>query len=124
VLIFVARDSGVRYILCVVGDAQPDRREGRRLHWKERNMIIVAKFASICPTCSQRIAVGEKVEWSKGSKAAHVACGAGGVSQRSSYRGPYRGSRRNSRAGSAPQVAGYSSWCTGRDGCGCFDCAS
>jgi hypothetical protein len=41
-------------------------------------MIITAKFASVCPTCSSRIAIGEKVEWSKGSKAAHVACGASG----------------------------------------------
>ena len=46
-------------------------------------MIITAKFASVCPVCSQRIAVGEKVEWSKGSKAAHVACGASGVASKS-----------------------------------------
>jgi hypothetical protein len=37
-------------------------------------MIIVAKFASVCPCCSARIAVGAKVEWSKGEKARHVAC--------------------------------------------------
>lgn len=40
-------------------------------------MIITAKFASICPTCSQRIDVGSKVEWSKGAKALHVACSGG-----------------------------------------------
>ncbi len=37
-------------------------------------MIIAAKFASVCPCCSARIEVGSKVEWSKGSKARHVAC--------------------------------------------------
>jgi hypothetical protein len=37
-------------------------------------MIIVAKFASTCPKCRNAIAVGSKVEWSKGSKATHVAC--------------------------------------------------
>lgn len=37
-------------------------------------MIITAKFASVCPCCSSRIAVGSKVEWSKGSKAVHAAC--------------------------------------------------
>ncbi len=38
-------------------------------------MIITAKFASVCPCCSSRIAVGAKVEWSRGEKAKHVACG-------------------------------------------------
>lgn len=37
-------------------------------------MIIVAKFASVCPCCSVRINVGSKVEWSKGAKAVHAAC--------------------------------------------------
>lgn len=40
-------------------------------------MIITAKFTSVCPACSRRIAAGEKVEWSKGSKAVHVACAGG-----------------------------------------------
>jgi hypothetical protein len=39
-------------------------------------MVIIAKFASVCPCCSQRIEVGSKVEWTKGSKARHVACSA------------------------------------------------
>ena len=30
-------------------------------------MIITAKFASVCPCCSQRIVPGSKIEWSKGS---------------------------------------------------------
>lgn len=37
-------------------------------------MIITAKFASVCPTCSNRIDVGAKVEWSKGARAVHAAC--------------------------------------------------
>lgn len=37
-------------------------------------MIITAKFAATCPCCSAQIKVGEKVEWTKGSKARHVAC--------------------------------------------------
>ena len=37
-------------------------------------MIITAKFASVCPCCSNRIAVGVKVEWAKGSPARHVSC--------------------------------------------------
>lgn len=37
-------------------------------------MIIIAKFTSVCPCCSNRIAVGEKIDWSKGEKARHVAC--------------------------------------------------
>lgn len=39
-------------------------------------MIIIAKFTSVCPCCNQRIDAGSKVEWTKGSKAAHVACAA------------------------------------------------
>jgi hypothetical protein len=37
-------------------------------------MIITAKFASTCPCCAAPIAVGAKVEWSKGSRAVHAAC--------------------------------------------------
>jgi hypothetical protein len=37
-------------------------------------MTIIAKFASFCPVCGQRIKVGEKVEWSKGQKACHLNC--------------------------------------------------
>ena len=39
-------------------------------------MVITAKFASSCPKCGQPISVGSKVEWNKGSRAAHVSCGA------------------------------------------------
>ena len=37
-------------------------------------MVITAKFASVCPCCSNRITPGIKVEWSKGSEARHVSC--------------------------------------------------
>jgi len=37
-------------------------------------MIITAKYASVCPCCSQRIVPGTKVEWAKGSPAKHGAC--------------------------------------------------
>jgi hypothetical protein len=40
-------------------------------------MMITARFASTCPTCRAAIAVGSKVEWSKGSPARHAACAAG-----------------------------------------------
>lgn len=39
-------------------------------------MIITAKFASTCSCCSQRIAVGSKIEWTKGTPAKHVSCSA------------------------------------------------
>lgn len=37
-------------------------------------MIIVAKFASRCPACSERIVPGASVEWTKGSPARHADC--------------------------------------------------
>lgn len=37
-------------------------------------MTITAKFASTCPSCSKPIAVGTKVEWSKGARATHTYC--------------------------------------------------
>jgi hypothetical protein len=86
-------------------------------------MIITAKFASTCSCCRQPIAVGSKIEWSKGSPAKHVACSQGPVSTgNAGHRRSY--GRRASGAGYAAPVAGYSSWCTGRSGCGCYDCAS
>lgn len=49
-------------------------------------MVITARFASVCPCCSSRIAVGSKVEWSKGSSARHVACATGPASAVSTAR--------------------------------------
>jgi hypothetical protein len=37
-------------------------------------MIIAAKFAAACGRCSKAIAIGSKVEWAPGTRAAHVAC--------------------------------------------------
>jgi hypothetical protein len=88
-------------------------------------MIIAAKYASTCPCCSARILPGSRIEWSKGSPARHLTCvavaGPVGTVRAASPRRHYG---RASGAGSAARVAGYSSWCTGREGCGCYDCAS
>lgn len=89
-------------------------------------MIITAKFASVCPCCNARIAVGSKVEWSKGSKACHVACAgkpAVASTARSSSRGSYRQPLGRGH-GTAASVPGYSSYCTANSSCGCYDCAS
>jgi len=53
-------------------------------------MTITAKFSSICPCCSVRIAVGSKVEWSKGSPARHVACASSPVASRPAAATPSR----------------------------------
>lgn len=37
-------------------------------------MIITAKYSSQCKTCGNPIAVGESIEWEKGSPALHEAC--------------------------------------------------
>jgi hypothetical protein len=39
-------------------------------------MTITAKFPGTCPACGCAISPGTKVEWSRGSKARHVTCGA------------------------------------------------
>lgn len=97
----------------------------------ETNMTITAKFASVCPCCNQRIQIGSKVEWSKGSKARHVACAGSAVAAApTTYSGRIESSRRawgarrgmGSGHGQAANVPGYSSYCTDRPGCRCFDC--
>lgn len=52
----------------------------------EEVMIITAKFASVCPCCRQPIAVGSRIEWSKGSPAKHVACAQGAAAASSPVR--------------------------------------
>jgi hypothetical protein len=86
-------------------------------------MTITAKFATVCPCCNSRINAGDKVEWIKGSKARHVACASRPGAVTATSAAPRR-SYRSSGAGSAASVAGYSSYCTGRESCGCYDCAS
>jgi len=49
-------------------------------------MVITARFASVCPCCSQRIVPGSKVEWSKGSQARHIACATGPAGTRPARR--------------------------------------
>lgn len=39
-------------------------------------MTITARYASTCPTCSHAITPGQQVEWTRGSQARHVDCGA------------------------------------------------
>jgi len=75
-------------------------------------MIITAKFASVCPCCSNRIAIGSKVEWERGAKAKHAACaGATGPSVASASPSaiPYVASRRKAVSG------GRGRW----NGCSC-----
>jgi len=50
-------------------------------------MTITAKFASICPCCNGHITPGTKVEWSKGSKARHVACTSASTMPTATYLG-------------------------------------
>lgn len=94
-------------------------------------MIITAKFASVCPTCSGRIDVGMKVEWSKGSRAAHAACAGStpnsapiSYGQRIEANRAAWGARRGmgSGHGAATKMPGYSSYCTDNAACRCYDC--
>lgn len=94
-------------------------------------MIITAKFSSICPACSNHIAVGEKVEWSKGRKAAHVACaGSTTPAAPKTYGARVEASRRmwgarrgmGSGHGTATKMPGYSGYCTDNESCRCYDC--
>jgi len=39
-------------------------------------MVITAKYPGRCACCSQPIAAGAKIEWSKGAPARHQACAA------------------------------------------------
>ena len=84
-------------------------------------MIIIAKFSSTCPVCSASIAIGSKVEWSKGARARHVACAGGAVS---AVVAVSPGRRMGSGHGRAAAVTGYSGYCTDREDCRCYDCAS
>lgn len=76
-------------------------------------MIITAKFASVCPCCSARIAVGEKVEWERGSKARHAACAgkpaAPTTARRSAYSRGYGTSRQYGWDGVVGSPSYYSS---------------
>lgn len=90
-------------------------------------MKIKARFASKCPCCGHSIVVGSDVEWARGQAARHVLC-ADAVASESTARTAVapRRSRRGvgPGAGTAAPIRGYSSYCTDRPGCRCYDCAS
>jgi hypothetical protein len=48
-------------------------------------MTITARFDSKCPTCSAWIHAGDRVEWTKGSKARHADCEAAKVAREAKY---------------------------------------
>ena len=73
-------------------------------------MIITAKFASTCPCCSLPVAVGAQVEWSKGSKAVHVACSGKPSAQATSPRSAYRRGVASARAYGWDGVQGSASY--------------
>jgi hypothetical protein len=96
----------------------------RRVTAYIRDMTITAKFSSLCGCgCGRFISVGDQVDWSRGQKARLAGCAgkpsapARTLSQRPRY-------RMGSGHGSAVAVRGYSSYCTDRPGCRCYDCAS
>jgi hypothetical protein len=37
-------------------------------------MMIIAKYAELCPQCGLQIHVGNQIEWTKGQKGIHVEC--------------------------------------------------
>ena len=82
-------------------------------------MVIIAKFASICPCCSVRIVPGAQVEWTKGSPAKHVACGPTTVTMtrpaaapraRSAARGKWNGCSCGAREMPDGSLSGNACW--------------
>jgi len=78
-------------------------------------MTITARFPSTCSACHQPIALGAKIEWTKGSPARHTTCSAASSATKtrrpsSAAYGSYRtiGARMNARMQS-----------TGWTGCSC-----
>lgn len=89
---------------------------------KTAPMTIRAKFAGRCGCgCGASIVVGQTVVWSPGQKARLQGCATVVASTTARAAPRYR---MGSGAGSAAPVAGYSSYCTDRPGCRCYDCAS
>lgn len=86
-------------------------------------MTITAKFPGFCPCCNGRIAAGDKVEWSKGAKATHVACaGRGrGSSAPTATRSPTTTRYSSARRRSCTTGGNCSSFGSGRS-CGGHDC--
>lgn len=57
-------------------------------------MTITAKYSATCPHCTRSINPGDKIEWSKGTRATHTTCGA-----RSASSSTPAGQRRSVRPG-------------------------
>ena len=80
-------------------------------------MTITAKFSTICPCCNGRISAGDKVEWTKGTKARHVACaGAPGAASAPS-RAPGRNWNPDRFNGYGRRRGGYSKACVSDGNC-------
>jgi hypothetical protein len=76
------------------------------------------------PMVGQTIFVSTKAGATKSERVSSIVWSGGGVflcSIAASTPAP-SSQRRYSGGGSAPNVPGYSSYCTGRSGCRCFDC--
>lgn len=117
---------------------QVDHREvtasrARTTTTRSHPVIITAKYAAFCACCNSAIVAGSKIEWSKGAKPVHAACAglpattAARVVSRPGYQGRFtrRGPGAVSAAavpGYSTSVPGYSSYCTDRAGCRCYDC--
>lgn len=101
-------------------------------------MTITARFASTCPVCSARIAIGSPVEWTKGSPARHTACtdvpttstvpgdlgsmrhlGSGNPGTRSSARATRYGSRYTRFSSGAEVFTNHAGRCLDAPCCGC-----
>jgi len=92
-----------------VQDGYIETRRDDEPNERTTEMIITAKFASTCPSCSRYISPGDKVEWTKGAKATHVNCSAaprsvGAKAARKSLYGRRTGCSCGSRENSAGEL--------------------
>lgn len=91
-------------------------------------MSTVAITGNTYPVKDQIKALGGR--WNADRKAWMVPANQAAQAQALVSRAPKQvyslnsGSRRGFSGGAAAPVRGYSSWCTGRDDCRCYDCAS
>ena len=83
----------------------------------DSKMIIQAKFASVCG-CGRQIRVGEKVEWSRGAKARHVACAGSAPAAASAPAGKVYDSQKFN--GHGARKGGYRKACVSDGNCSSF----
>jgi hypothetical protein len=69
-------------------------------------VTITAKFPSVCRNCGCAIAVGSKIEWSKGSPAVHTTCPGRGTPKAERSRAGRAPSSRAPRAPKAAKIEG------------------